>query len=249
MVLGTTPVVVSGHGMVCRIADGKVLGQVGFPAELAKTSKSGEEGLVYASDYPSWVAQGDTLYAVALGRLIAVRLGLKGDTITQEVAWNVDGVSTGMGGGSSPVILGQTLYLAQGIVVKAVDAATGKILASGPGVAGYVTNLGFTRDLAVWKGGKLDQSMSSSDKDNGVVTYTVVGVPDLKPKGNGYLWPEKPAGEIAERHIAALGKPRLTGSNSGLSCWGNRIFIRDNDYIWCVGNPAEPWRAPEECMK
>ena len=113
MVLGTTPVVVSGHGMVCRIADGKFLGQVGFPAELAKKSKSDdadtavtapEKGLVYASDYPSWVAQGDTLYAVALGRLIAVRLGLKGDALTQEMAWNVDAVSTGMGGGSNPVI-------------------------------------------------------------------------------------------------------------------------------------------------
>jgi hypothetical protein len=88
--------------------------------------------------------------------------------------------------------------------------------------------------------------MSSSDKDNGVVTYTVVGVPDLRPRGNGYLWPEKPTGEIAERHIAALGTPRLTMSNSGLSCWGNRIFIRDNDYIWCIGDPAKPFVPPEQ---
>jgi len=248
MVLGGTPVVISGHGMVCRIADGKFLGQVGFPAALAKTSKSDEEGLVHASDYPSWVAQGDTLYAVALGRLIAVRLGLKGDTITQEMAWNLDAVCTGMGEGSNPVILGQTVYVSQGkpMSVKALDAATGKILASGPGVAGYTTNLGFTRDLAVWKGGKFDQSMSSSDKDKGVVTYTVAGVPDLKPRGKGYLWPEKPAGEIAERHIAALGTPRLTLSNSGLACWGNRIFIRDNDYLWCIGDPAKPFVPPEQ---
>ena len=259
MVLGGTPVVVSGHGMVCRIADGKFLGQVGFPADLAKKLKSDdpdtavnapEKGLVYASDYPSWVAQGDTLYAVALGRLIAVRLGLKADTLTQEVAWNVDAVCTGMGNGSNPVILGQTLYLPQGkgVIVKALDAATGKILASssGPGVAGYVTNLAFARDLAVWKGGRLDQSMSSIDKDKGVVTYTVVGVPDLKPKGNGYLWPEKPTGEIAERHIAAVGTPRLTLSNSGVACWGNRIFIRDNDYIWCIGDRGKPFVPPEK---
>ena len=249
MVLGATPVVISGHGMVCRIADGKFLGQVGFPVELAKTSKPGdadtavnapEKGLVFASDYPSWVAQGDTLYAVALGRLIAVRLGLKGDTITQEVAWNVDAVCTGMGNGSNPVILGQTLYLAQGsgMIVKAVDVATGKILASGPGVAHYVTNLGFTRDLAVWKGTK----PNSGD----AVTYTVVGVPDLKPSGNGHLWSEKPTGEIAQRHIAALGTPRLTLSNSGLSCWGNRLFIRDNDYLWCIGDPAKPFLPPEQ---
>jgi outer membrane protein assembly factor BamB len=252
MVLGATPVVVSGHGMVCRIADGKFLGQVGFPAELAKTSKSNdadtavnapEEGLAYASAYPSWVAQGDTVYAVALNRLIAVRLDLKGDTITQEVAWNVDAVH---GEGPNPVILGRTVYLRHGgMGVKAFDAATGKTLASGPHVAGYATNLAFTRDLAVWKGGQFDQGMNSSDKDKGVVTYTVVGVPDLKPKGKGHLWSEKPTGEIAERHIAALGTPRLTLSNSGLSCWGNRIFIRDNDYLWCIGDPKKPWLPSE----
>ena len=120
-----------------------------------------------------------------------------------------------------------------------MDAATGRILASGPSsVAGYVTNLGFTRDLAVWKGTK----PNSGD----AVTYNVVGVPDLKPRGFGHLWPEKPTGEIAERHIAALGFPRLRLSNSGLSCWGNRIFIRDNDYIWCIGDPGKPYVPPEE---
>ena len=80
----------------------------------------------------------------------------------------------------------------------------------------------------------------------GLVTYTVVGVPDLKPGGTGYLWPESPTGEIAGRHIAALGYPRLAANNSGLACWGNRIFIRDNDYIWCVGDPGKPYVPPEE---
>ena len=266
MVLGTTPVVVSGHGMVCRIADGKFLGQVGFPAEFAKKSKpddadmalnAPDHRLAYASSYTSWVAQGDTLYAVALGRLVAVRMGLKGDALTQEVVWNLDRVD---GRNPNPVILNSALYVYQGkkgASVKALDAATGKILASGPGAAYYATNLAFTRDLAIWK--ENDQSGKTQDVafqgtpatvlGRGLVTYTVVGVPDLKPKGSGHLWPESPTGEIAERHIAALGTPRLAMSNAGLACWGNRIIIRDNDYIWCIGDPAKPFAPAAEVLE
>ena len=266
MVLGATPVVVSGHGMVCRIADGKFLGQVGFPAGLATKGGGSEDdgdtigpvpaaGLRHASSYTSWVAQGDTLYAVALGRLIAVRLGLKGDALAQEVAWNLDAVDAR---DPNPVVLGQTVYIFQGrnaaSGVKALDAATGRILANGSRVAHYTTNPGFTRDLAVWKESDLSggaqgcaiQGTPATVLGRGLVTYTVVGVPDLKAKGKGYLWAENPTGEIAERHIAALGWPRLAENNSGVGCWGNRIFIRDNDYLWCIGDPAKPFVPSEE---
>ena len=267
MVLNGTPVVVSGHGMVCRIADGKFLGQVGFPAHLvqkggasdddgAKPAEATAQGLVTAGSYTSWVAKGDLLYAVALGRLIAVRLGLKGEALTQDLRWNITDVD---GRNPNPVIQGQSLFVFQGkkgASVKALDAATGKILASGPGTAGYTTNLGFTRDLAIWKasdqsGGAQDvafQGTPATHLGRGLVTFAIVGLPDLKPKGTGYLWPESPAGEIAERHIAALGTARLAKSNAGLACWGNRIFIRDNDYLWCIGDPAKPFVPSEQTI-
>jgi outer membrane protein assembly factor BamB len=268
MVLGTTPVVISGHGMVCRIADGKFLGQVGFPAELAKTSKSDdadtavnapEKGLAYASSYTSWVAGGDMLYALALGRLIAVRLSLDGEKLRQEEAWNLEGID---GRNPNPALFGQTLYVfhrgkrgAGG--VKALDTATGKILGNGPGVSHYVTALGFAQDRAIWKiedlaGSTQDvrfQGTPATVPGRGLAIYTIVSLPDLKPLGQGHLWSEPPTGDIAQRHIAALGHVRLAQNNSAPTCWGNRIFIRDNDYLWCVGNPAEPWHAPESCMK
>jgi len=266
---GRTTVVVTGNGINVRVADGKLLGQLGFPADLAKNEgvieDEGEKavptpaaGLRRAGSCTSWVAQGDTLYVVGLRRLIAVRLGLKGDAFTQEVLWDEGDVDWR---NPNPVVLGQTVFMFQGrnaaSGVKALDAVTGQILTSGPRVAGYATNLAFTRNLAVWKegdrnGGAQDaafQGTPATVLGRGLVTYTVVGVPDLKPKGKGYLWAENPTGEIAERHIAALGWPRLAANNSGITCWGNRIFIRDNDYLWCVGDPAEHWRAPEECMK
>ena len=262
MVLGTTPVVVSGHGMVCRIADGKFLGQVGFPTELAKTSKPGdadtavnapEKGLVYASSYTSWVAGGDMLYAVALGRVIAVRLGLDGEKLRQEVAWNLEGVD---GRNPNPVLAGKTLYVygGKGASVKALEAATGKIVGSGPGVSHYVTALGFAQDRAIWKvgdlaGGAQDvnfQGTPATVPGRGLAIYTLVSLPDLKPQGQGDLWAEAPTGDLAQRHIAALGHVRLAENNSAPTCWGNRIFIRDNDYIWCIGDPAKPFLPPEQ---
>jgi len=266
---GHTTVVVTGHGMVVRVADGKPLGQLGFPAELKDGGSEDQEpppldgdkpgpvpaaGLLRAGSFASWVAQGDTLYVVGLRRLIAVRLGLKGDAFTQEVLWDVGDVD---GRNPNPVVLGQTVFMCQGksgATVKALDAATGRILASGPRVAHYTTNPGFTRDLAVWKESDLSggaqgcaiQGTPATTLGRGLVTYTVAGVPDLKPRGKGYLWPESPTGEIAERHIAALGWPRLAANNSGLACWGNRIFIRDNDYLWCIGDPAKPFVPSEE---
>jgi hypothetical protein len=99
----------------------------------------------------SKVAGGDMLYAVALGRLIAVWLSLDGEKWRQEVAWNLEGV-----GGPNPVLAGKTLYVYQGkkgASVKALEAATG---------------------------------------------------------------------DIAQRHIAALGHVRLAENNSAPTCWGNR---------------------------
>jgi len=82
-----------------------------------------------------------------------------------------------------------------------------------------------------------------------MTTYTVVSLPDLKVLGAGYLCPETPAGEIAERHIARIGTARVVWGAAGTTCWGNRIFIRNNDYLWCIGNPQEPWRSAGESMK
>ena len=54
--------------------------------------------------------------------------------------------------------------------------------------------------------------------------------------------------EVADRHIALLGSPYVVWGVSGITCWGNRIFIRSNDYLWCVGDPEKKWIGPEACL-
>jgi hypothetical protein len=58
-----------------------------------------------------------------------------------------------------------------------------------------------------------------------------------------------PSGEVAERHIAFLGTPYIGWGVAGITCRGNRIFIRSNDYLWCIGDPAKLFVPPEEVMR
>ncbi len=54
-----------------------------------------------------------------------------------------------------------------------------------------------------------------------------------------------PKGEILDRHIAIFGTDFLGWGAAGTTAWGNRIFIRSNDYLWCVGDPQQAWVPPE----
>ena len=82
-----------------------------------------------------------------------------------------------------------------------------------------------------------------------MMRHVVVSLPEMKPLGIGYLCPEAPVGDVRERHIARIGTARAVWGNAGITCWGNRIFVRNNDYLWCIGDPAKPYVPPEEYLK
>jgi hypothetical protein len=54
---------------------------------------------------------------------------------------------------------------------------------------------------------------------------------------------------LSERHIACIGTERVVWGNAGVTCWGNRIFIRSNDYLWCIGDPDAAWVPGEKCFE
>ena len=59
----------------------------------------------------------------------------------------------------------------------------------------------------------------------------------------------RPTGEIAERHIATKGASVMHwGKGMRIAPRGNRIFIRSNDYLWCVGDPERDWAPPENYL-
>ena len=253
------PVVVSGHGMTVRAADGKLLGQVhlpkGTPVAHGKQVAPAEENY-YGASYHSWVAHGDVLFYQPHGGLYAVRLRLEGAKLEQDVLWRLDAHVDSRN--PNLVFHAGRLYAyasqdrRRGVV--AIDPATGKILAWGPTVGGYTTSLAFAGDRAVWAtdytGDRTEgKSNPATTPGHGMMRYVIVSLPDLKPLGTGYLCPEAPAGEIRERHIARIGTARVVWGNAGITCWGNRIFIRNNDYLWCIGDPAEPFVTPEAALK
>jgi hypothetical protein len=110
--------------------------------------------------------------------------------------------------------------------------------------------MAFAADLAVWPTGCIgDRTEGKSNPaltpGHGMRTFTVVSLPDLKAVGAGYLCPEAPSGDVRERHIACFGTARVVWGNAGITCWGNRLFVRNNDYLWCIGDPAKPYVPPE----
>jgi outer membrane protein assembly factor BamB len=258
MRLGGASVVVSGHGMAVRISDGKLLGQVHLPkgtpvAEGKEVVKAEED--YYGASYHSWAAHDDVLFYAPHGGLYAVQLGLDAEKLTQKVLWRLDAHVDSRD--PNLVFHGGRLYAHASVEKRrgmvAIDAVSGKVLAWGPGTGGYTTSLGVAGDRAVWQAGYTgDGTEGKSDPatkpGHGMMRYVVVSLPDMKPLGSGYLCPEAPAGEVRDRHIARIGTARVVWGNAGVTCWGNRIFIRNNDYLWCIGDPSKAFVPPEAAM-
>jgi hypothetical protein len=246
MRLGEAIVVVSGHGMVVRVADGKVLGQVKLPAP------SGEKGGDYSATYGSWTAWGDVLLAAHFrGWLYAIRLSIEGDALRQELLWR--SAARGDNRNANLIVEGPAHRLYAGPLSQSVpgskrgkrlgycilDTRSGEVVRSGgKGGSGYNTAIGFAGGLLVYRSGGWNKDAARSTR------FTVQSVPDFALRSEALLAPPRPAGEVAARHVATLGSPYIVWGPAGVSCWGNRIFIRSNDYLWCIGDPAKPFAPP-----
>ena len=250
MRLGETTVVVSSHGMVVRVADGKYLGQVRFdppPAGKAEVApgdepETGKGGPSYSSSYNSWTARGNVVYALHhLGYIYAIRLTLEKEQLRQEVLWH--SAEAGSFSSVNLNVLGDHVYGELGRQgYRAIEAATGKILFTTGGAGKYATSVCATPSLALlpgeWKSG-IPVHM----------VYRVYSLPDLKPVGVGFLAQPRPAGEVKDRWISFLGWPNQNWGAVGVTAWGNRWFMRSDDYLWCIGNPGKPYVPAEPGIK
>jgi outer membrane protein assembly factor BamB len=223
-----TTAVVSGHGLVVRVSDGALLGQVTMP-------RPGEaDPGTPSSTYNSWTAKEDVLFCQRIHDwYYALRLQIENNALRQELKWR--STEIGYNPGANLILAGDRLIVgpvgkvAEGQV--ALDILTGKETARGPSPAGYSTGLGAGDGKIVFRAG--------------VGSYSVVRLPDLKPIGGGVLVAPKPTGEVRQRHIAFLGKAQIGGGWTGITCFGNRIYARDTDYLWCIGDPEKPYLPPE----
>jgi hypothetical protein len=248
-----TTAVVSGHGMAVRVSDGKMLGMVRMAPPAGAKKKTDETATEDDKDldesgpsstYSSWTAWKDVLYCEHMeGWVYAIRLALEDGALKQEVIWR----SNEDGDNRDPNLMYHNGRLYCGPFSKggwaALDAATGRVLASGPRPSGYSTSLG------VADGKMVMRSSNWSGAGARYTTYTIVNLADLKQIGSGLLVQPKPEGEVAARHIGFLGTPYIAWGVGGITCWGNRMFIRSNDYLWCIGDPDKAFVLPDVAMK
>jgi hypothetical protein len=220
MRLGETTVVIPGNGAVIRVADGKVLGAV-----------------AYGSSYNSWTAAGDVLYAQTGDTMRAVRLALDGETLTQQLLWSTPAdLRTGIENTNLTVtdgkVYGGTWGSRGSVGFAALDAATGAVALRSGGTAGpWNTSVGFGRDKVVLRAGA----------EHGWSRYTIHEAPGLKRLGQGFLATPPLSDDLRARHIAAFGTDTIGWGAAGITCWGNRILIRNNDYLWCIGDLEKPF--------
>ena len=65
--------------------------------------------------------------------------------------------------------------------------------------------------------------------------YHFIDQQGMKLVGTGMLCEPKPTGDILARHRAFLGFDDICIGAASISAWGNRLYIRTNDYLWCIG--------------
>jgi hypothetical protein len=259
--LAGTVAVISGHGMAVRASDGKVLGQVRFelPEGLDLGRKKGvvkyplTEAQLYGGGYNSWVACGDVVVGNHFrGYVVAARLSVVGDCLKQETLWcgriSGDNRTANMTWLNGAVYWGSRVTSVESKTagMTAFEARTGAVRHTGGRMGlGYVTAVAFGREHMVARtGGWHDQALELP----GYTHFAVSTLPEMGPAGIGFLLHPPQTKEVTARHIALKGIPYLSWGSSGTTCWGNRIFIRSNDYLWCVGDPAQPWTPPEEYL-
>jgi hypothetical protein len=235
-------VVVANHGLTVRVRDGKLLGQVRLSSEKKP----------YQASYYSAVAHGDVVFLGGeFGPLEGVRLTITGETLAQEMVWkdklgydnrNINLIYAHDRIYGGPIDTKPTVWFG------ALNASTGELLKLGNGVGpkGYSTGLAVTADRVIVKDGGYRNASRLRQR------FGIATMPDVDRAGWGYLVPPPMPEEVRARHIAFLGRAAGAESNDehawghgGLAAWGNRLFIRNNDYIWCIGDPDKPWIPPE----
>ena len=237
MRLGDTLVAIANHGLAVRVSDGRPLGQV----------SRGEDR--YGSTYNSWTARGDVVYAQHGGQVFAARLSIVDNQLRQEVVWQAEP----QGDSRSPnlIIHGDHLFCGPLTTnpgrrrhgLSALDAATGALVRGNVAPAGtYSTALGCDGRVIVTRTG------GWSNNNSTWTHYQATDFANGQRLGIGWLANPTPEGEIKERHIGTLGSAYITWGAAGVAPWGNRIFIRNNDYLWCIGDPQKPWTPPEHYL-
>jgi hypothetical protein len=99
------------------------------------------------------------------------------------------------------------------------------------------------------KTGRLDVEEARAMKPAG--TLLVLDKKTRKEVGRVTIPMEPPEGDVLKRRLARVAVPiwqSSQGGNWGCSSpmpWGNRIIVRNNDAVYCIGMPGTEFRPPE----
>jgi hypothetical protein len=246
---GGTDVVVTKAGEVIRVRDGKIL----LPKEKAEFKGEG--------DALAMVSFAGTVI-VNSKKTAAWRLTAAGDAVTCEELWQCGA----HGGNESPVLTDKYLIVEPGTVV---DRAIGRVLGkTGAAFAGPETNPSTVAGdyLIRWRGecysGHGNQGIQNRPHQEEVFSPAQVwklsaeGKLELVTSQNLLGGLNRPRSPILEKYMPEAyrnnrlwckenGVPPHFGYAQGLFAQGNRLFLRSNSHLYCIGDPKVPYDGPK----
>jgi hypothetical protein len=245
-----TETLVMKSGEIIRVSDGKVL--------VAKE----QAAFKGSSSVLAFVAFGNTVVVPDGKATTAWRLLLEGGKVACEQAWQC----AAQGGNESPIITDKHLILEPATVV---DRATGRIISkTGAAFSGPETNPSTLAGsyLIRWRGecysGHGNQGIRNRPHQDQVFSpaqvwkITADGKAELVAAHNLLGGLNRPRSPILEKYLPRAyqqnrlwckenGVPPHFGYAQGLFAQGNRLFLRSNSHLYCIGDPKVPYDGPK----
>ena len=246
--LGGTDYVYLTSSEILRVADGKVVGKLDHPADVAGKERSHGK---YFGAHTQSIARGDRIWVAhagygggaerALGGVYAYRLTRDGEKVSGELLWQRDGSNDNF----CINLDGEELYIYQrGLSV--VNAADGKVLREIGRISHNATTFAVTdRHVILFRGA--DQPKRTPEpgyRGEGVLSF--YDKKTLKKVGEGTLLMDEPTDEVIAKRIARVASDWWEWGASSPTAWGNRIFIRSHDALYCIGDPNAPMALPQK---
>lgn len=249
--LGGTDFIYLHSGEILRVADGEVAGQLQHPADAA--GKKRTHGKYFGAHSQS-IAQGDRVWVLhtgygggagrALGGVYAFKLTQTDGKVSGELLWQ----RSGTGDNFAIALDGQNLYV-YNKEMALLDAENGKVLREQKRCSHRAPSFAVTRDHLITLNASRPPKRNADPNYRDTGTLHFYDKKTLAEVGKGTLLMDLPEGDVLKKRIARVAGPWWQWGRSSPTAWGNRVFVRSHDALYCIGDPDKPFVAPEERSK
>ncbi len=250
-VLGGTDYLYLTSGEMLRAADAKVVGQLEHPAFHDRENYDREPNTRHFGAHAPSIAVGDMIYIQhngygggggnAQAGLYAFQVRQEGEQVVGDLRWWHAGRE-----GDAIIYQQQSVYRIGGRNSSRFDALTGEQQQEGQRLrTGTIGPIIADNYIITVRRSLRPRRRASAEQRAAFEASITVHFHDkqtMSQVGQANLLADPPEGETLRKRQARVMGPWWNGSSSSPTAWGNRVFVRCHDAIWCIGDPSVPFR-------